>query len=144
MDRPKIIDRAMKLLRTAADGASTENEKQIAAIQAAKLVIENNLVIAEPPPPPQRRKPPRPAPPQPPPQPRSRPVYRSRPVNPVPGGGVYEDPEYRPSQYEEIEIRSPIACVACGRTLNPGEIAWREVTTNWYRHHDITCDTNYF
>lgn len=119
----KTRKRIGDLLRTAdpKSGAS-DNERQIAALEAARLIAENGLTVAEP----ESEKKPRPRPwarhPTPPPPPPPPPVTRW----------------YAGSNFREVEMTRDCECAQCGRTIRSGEHAFFD-ENHGYIHQDITC-----
>jgi hypothetical protein len=128
----KTKKRIAALLRTAdpKSGAS-DNERQIAALEAAKMIAEHGLVVDEAPPPPQRV---RPSPP---------PVYQP-PARPSIYGDYhhYGAPAHH-YRYGGNDFRGTFTsknerCAQCGRTIYEGEEAFYD-PEHGYIHHDITC-----
>ncbi len=140
------VKRANDLLRLAAPSSrTTESERISAALEAAKMVAENNLVVVKI----EHKRLPRP-------QSGSSDwttrmvdwaarhataneqdgfFKRTRPRNPWSQGSA--------QNWNEIYVVQDIPCIACGKIIYAGDKAWFDFTIGW-RHHDITCDQKSF
>lgn len=123
-----VKKRVADLLRVAApDSGASQNEREQAALEVAKLVAKHNLVVGEAPPPPPKHKPIS--------WPSYEELFRRYPPAPPP------PPRYAPQDWRNHFTESPCACVVCGRTIPANTECWRN-EIHGVRCHSITCDTD--
>lgn len=118
----RIRARVEKLLRTAApNSGASDNERNMAAHEAARLFVEHNFTVAfAPPKRPRQTKPP------------------SDPFAPFTHGSP--GPAWSGLAWTEVDLTSDCVCAACGRMILTAEVAWYDPVFGQYRHYDITCD----
>lgn len=147
-NKQAAIDRANKLLRLAGPkSGTTESERISAALEAARVIEENNLIVAEKI---EQKKSPRPHPAKTSPRPDADWVKRAEPPGARRSGesdGFFTRTRARQSRpgsppgfsdWNEMFASAPCVCGACGRLIDPGERVWH--SSIGVRHYDITCD----
>jgi hypothetical protein len=113
----RIRARVEKLLRTAApNSGASDNERQMAALEAARLFAEHSFTVGF-------------AAPKRPRQPRPATTDSQR--------TIIRWPE---TAWTEVDIAIDCVCGACGKLISVGEPAWYDPMFGVYRHYDITCD----
>lgn len=139
------IDRANKLLRLAAPSANnSESERTSAALEAAKVIAENNLIVSEKI---EQKRIPRPQ------RPASvdwiaREAQRAAQQAAEQDGFFARTSRRKNSNSEherwnqnwnELVITQSSPCVVCKRLIHAGERAWFDSALGW-RHYEIDCD----